>query len=203
MNFRKLSGISKRTLESYAIYLERFSNYLLNHSITHIIEIDVPHIHGFIQTTAAAYRTATVYCTSGVLRVLFRFLYERRLHPKNLALLVPSVKCSKKSKVPSAYSQDEIRKLLSVVDRGNPKGKRDYALLLISVRLGLRASDICGLTFENLKWESSTIELRQEKTDALLVLPLFNDVGEALIDYIKYGRPPVQDREIFFACPPR
>jgi integrase len=124
-------------------------------------------------------------------------LHKQQLHPKDLAFHVPSVKCSKKSKVPSAYTQEEIQRMLSAVDRGNPKGKRDYAILLIAVRLGLRASDICGLTFDHFKWESNTIELRQEKTEELLVLPLFNDVGEAVIDYIKYGRPAVQAREIF------
>lgn len=200
MDSRKLSGIASRTLQSYSIYLERFSLYLIDHGVVRVSDIDVHHIHGFIRATAAAHRTSTVYCTSSVLRVLFRYLYEHQLHPKNLAFQVPSVNCSKKSKVPSAYSQEEIQRLLSAVDRGNPKGKRDYAILLIAVRLGLRASDICGLTFDHFKWESNTIELRQEKTDEPLVLPLFNDVGEAVIDYIKYGRPDAQAREIFLRC---
>ncbi len=197
MDFRKQSGITSRTLESHLIYLERFSFYLLDHEVIQVSDIDVPHIHGFIQATAAAHRTSTVYCTSCVLRALFRYLYEQQLHPKNLAFHVPSVKCSKKSKVPSAYTQEEIQMILAAVDRGNPKGKRDYAMLLIAVRFGLRSSDICGLTFDNFKWESNTIELRQEKTEQLLMLPLFNDVGEAVIDYIKYGRPAVQAQEIF------
>ena len=197
MDFRKHAGITSRTLESYSIYLERFSFYLLDHGVVRVCDIDIPHIHGFIQATAAAYRVSTTYCTSSLLRVLFRYLYEQQLNPKNLAFHVPSVKCSKKSKVPSAYSQEEIQMILAAVDRGNPKGKRDYAMILIAVRLGLRSSDICGLTFDNFKWESNTIELRQEKTEGLLVLPLFNDVGEAVIDYMKYGRPAVQAREIF------
>lgn len=70
-------------------------------------------------------------------------------------------------------------------------------MVLIAVRLGLRASDICRLTFDNFKWEFNTIELTQEKTDECIVLPLLNDVGEAVIDYIKYSRPTVGDREVF------
>mgnify|MGYP001095044133 CR=1 FL=1 len=62
--------------------------------------------------------------------------------------------------------------MYSFIDRGNPKGKRDYAMLLIAVKLGMRASDICGLTFENFKWESNIIELKQKKTDERTVLPL-------------------------------
>jgi integrase/recombinase XerD len=197
MNARAREGISSRTMDSYMIYLERFAQYLVDHQVHSVPEIDVPHIQGFIQACAADFRTATVYCTSCALRVLFRYLYEQQLLSRNLALVVPSVKCTKKSKVPSAYSQEEIQQLLSCIDRGNPKGTRDYAMVLIAVRLGLRASDICRLTFDNFKWESNTIELVQKKTDKCIVLPLLNDVGEAVIDYIKYGRPTVRDREIF------
>lgn len=194
---RKNLGISNRTIESYNIYLERFFQYLVNHAVNNISEIDVSHIYGFLQSTSASHSTPTVYCTSSSLRVFFRYLYEQQMISKNLSLFVPSVKCSKKSKVPSAYSQEEIQKILSCIDRGNPKGKRDYAMLIIAVRLGLRASDICSLTFNNFKWETNTIELRQEKTDELIILPILNDVGEAVIDYIKYGRPTVDDKEVF------
>lgn len=197
MDFRKNAGISPRTLDSYAIYLDRFSHYLADQAVNHVSEIDMSHIHGFIQTTAASHQTPTVYCTSCLLRVLFRYLYEQKLIPKNLALFVPSVKCNKKSKIPSAYSHEEIQSMLSCIDRGSPKGKRDYAMLLIAVRLGLRASDICGLTFDNFKWETNTIELIQGKTNEPIILPLFNDVGKAVIDYIKYGRPAVRDMEVF------
>lgn len=197
MHARAREGISCKTLESYRIYLARFAQYLADHQIQSVSQIDVSLIHGFIQTTSAAYRTATLYCTSCMLRVLFRYLYAQRLHDKNLAPAVPSVKCTKKSKIPSAYSQEEIQRILSCIDRGNPKGKRDYAMILIAVRLGLRASDICRLTFDNLKWETNTIEIVQKKTAEHLTLPLLNDVGEAMIDYIQYGRPSVQNREVF------
>lgn len=197
MDARKAEGISNRTLESYFIYLRRFAQYLVDHEVTRVTEIEVSHIHGFIQSSAAMYSNATIYCTSCLLRVLFRYLYDHQYITKHLSLSVPTVNCSKKSKVPSAYSQEEIQRLLGCVDRGSPKGKRDYAILLIAIRLGIRASDICELTFENFKWESNTIVLRQGKTDQSIVLPLLNDVGEAVIDYIKYGRPTVESNEIF------
>lgn len=194
---RKNVGISNRTLETHTIYLDRFSRYLAGQEVTQLNEINVSHIHGFIQHTAATRRNATVYCTACSLRVLLRYLFEQQLIPKNLSVFVPSVKNSKKSKIPSAYLQEEIQQMLSVIDRGSPKGKRDYAMLLIASRLGLRASDICKLTFSNFKWESNTIELIQTKTKEAVALPLLHEVGEAVIDYIKYGRPVVNDEEIF------
>lgn len=196
-DFRKNSGLSRRTIEADSIYLEKFSQYLSTHEVNHIIEIDVPQIIGFINAYAAVYNTPTVYRTACLLRGLFRYLYDEKVISKNLALFVPKVKCVKKSKVPSAYSKEEIQRLLEAVDRGNPKGKRDYAILLLATRLGIRATDICELTFDSFKWETSTIELRQSKTGEPIVLPLLNDVGEAVIDYIKYGRPAAETKVVF------
>lgn len=197
MGFRKNAGISSKTLESYIIYLERFSQYLFIHEVNHVTEIEVAHIHGFIQSSAAVYSTSTIYCTCCLLRVLFRYLFSQKVITEDLSIAVPSIKCNKKSKIPSAYSQEEIQNLLQCVDRGNPKGKRDYAILLIAIRLGIRASDICKLAFDNFKWESNTIEFEQNKTGDTIVLPLLNDVGESVIDYIKYGRPSVETDKVF------
>lgn len=138
MDFRKSAGISNRTLESYVIYLERFSRYLSDHKVNHVAEIDAKHVHGFIQSSSAVYSISTIYCTSSLLRVLFRYLFNQKMIAEDLSITVPSIRCSKKSKIPSAYSKKEIRQLLACVDRGNPKGKRDYAILLIAIRLGIR-----------------------------------------------------------------
>jgi len=203
IDFRKNAGISSKTIQSYVIYLERLSQYLINHKVNHLTEIDVTHVHGFIQSAGAAYSPSTVYCTCCLLRVLFRYLFSQKVITEDLSAAVPSIPYRKKSKIPSAYSQKEIRRLLHCVDRGNPKGKRDYAILLIAIRLGIRASDICMLAFDNFRWESNTIEFKQGKTGAAIVLPLLNDVGEAVIDYIKYGRPTVETNKVFLRlCAP-
>ena len=93
-------------------------------------------------------------------------------------------------------------RLLNVVDRSSPKGKRDYAILLLACRLGLRLGDIRTLTLDNLNWEAATIEITQSKTLAPLCLPLTEEVGESLIDYLKSGRPPTDQREVFLTLTP-
>ena len=85
--------------------------------------------------------------------------------------------------------KEEIEKLISSVERSSSIGKRNYAIILIASRLGLRASDISMLKFENLHWNTCTIEIKQFKTGKELILPLLPDVGNAIIDYLKYGRP--------------
>jgi len=95
-----------------------------------------------------------------------------------------------------------IVQLLSAVDRSYAKGKRDYAILLLACRLGLRVGDIRTLKLDNLRWAESTIEITQAKTGAPLTLPLTNEVGEALIDYLKSGRPQTKYREVFLKVNP-
>lgn len=87
--------------------------------------------------------------------------------------------------------------MIDSIDRSRPCGKRNYAIVLLAARLGLRASDIVGLKFENLFWEQSTISLCQYKTGRQLQLPLLGEVGEAIIDYLKYGRPLSNDPYVF------
>ncbi len=90
----------------------------------------------------------------------------------------------------------------AAVDRSSAKGKRDYAILLLACRLGLRAGDIRQLKLDQLHWDDSTIEVTQSKTGMPLSLPLTTEVGEALIDYLKSGRPQMAHREVFLKVNP-
>jgi integrase len=92
-----------------------------------------------------------------------------------------------------------LRKLLKVIDRTSPRGKRDYAILLLASRLGLRSGDIRTLKLDDLQWDTATIEIRQSKTGGPLCLPMSEDIGKALIhDYLQ-GRqaPDGPHREVF------
>ncbi|MDP3915425.1 MAG: tyrosine-type recombinase/integrase [Bacteroidota bacterium] len=93
----------------------------------------------------------------------------------------------KREKLPSVYDADEIKRIEDAVGQSSAVGKRDYAMLLLATRLGLRSSDIAGLKFENLDWNRNIICLTQSKTKKVIELPLLTDVGEAVINYLKYG----------------
>ena len=78
---------------------------------------------------------------------------------------------------------------MGAIDRNDPQGKRDYAILLIAVRLGLRIGDIRRLKHSSINWEKMTINLVMSKTEQQIELPLIKDIGWAVIDYLKNGRP--------------
>jgi integrase len=87
--------------------------------------------------------------------------------------------------------------VLNAVDRESPTGKRDLAILLLACRLGIRVGDIRALRLDELHWRRRCISFRQVKTGAALELPLDDEIAEALIDYLRNGRPPTEYREVF------
>ena len=135
-------------------------------------------------------------------RSLLRFLTLRGILPKDLSAELPKIRVPRDATIPSVWDQELIVRLLRAVDRSSAKGKRDYAILLLACRLGLRAGDIRTLKLDQLRWAESTIEITQAKTDMPLRLPLTNEVGEALIDYLKSGRPQTTHREVFLKVTP-
>ena len=187
-NHQTVIGRSEAHIRNTCLYLERFSKYLEHQGLTDIVELDVKLVHGYVNSLAI-YEIPTIYHTVCTLRSVLCYMYSEGIIASDLSAVVPKIRYSKKAKIPSVYTKDEIEKLINSIDRGNPKGKRDYALILLAARLGLRASDIANLTFSSFKWDKNIIEVEQQKTERIVILPLLNDVGEAIIDYIRYSRP--------------
>ncbi len=90
--------------------------------------------------------------------------------------------------VPSVWKKEDVVRMLESIDRSSPVGKRDYAILLLAARLGIRVGDIKSLKLTDLNWATKTIEIRQDKTKNIATYPILGDIGWALIDYLKNGR---------------
>ncbi|MBK9696738.1 MAG: tyrosine-type recombinase/integrase [Propionibacteriaceae bacterium] len=95
------------------------------------------------------------------------------------------------------WTADEIRRVLAVIDRESATGKRDYAMILATARLGLRISDLRHLELGDLDWRARKITIVQHKTGRPLSLPLLDDVGWAIIDYVRGGRPATDCPKVF------
>lgn len=136
-------------------------------------------------------------------RVLFRFLCENGMLAdcrEFLWMNVFKLKRVHHKKIPSVYSAEEVEAIIAAIDRSHPQGKRDYAMILLAARYGLRVSDIIGLRFCNIEWESNRLCLVQQKTGRKVTLPLSEEVGSALIDYIKYARPDIDLPNVFITA---
>lgn len=184
------------TVGHYTKISEKFLDYVDSQNIVSCSEINLMLINNYIKTLAGyTYKTVEQQLCS--LRVLFKYLHIKGRIATDYSLKIPMVQSRKQTRIPSVWAVNDLKKLIAAIDRGSPIGKRDYAIVLLACRLGLRVSDIKGLKFENFHWENSELVFIQSKTRTLLSLPLIQDVGWAVIDYLKYGRPKVDSNCIF------
>lgn len=188
LNYRKSLGLSKDTINNNKIYLHRFLKYLEVKGLHAVSCINNCNILDFINSLAF-YSKSTIHCMLSSLRNFLKYVYDNQHTTIDFSYLVPKSNYKKEAHLPTTYTKDEVELLIKAVDRGSPKGKRDVVMILLAARLGLRASDICGLKFENIHWETNTIYLIQRKTKKKIELPLIEEIGNAIIDYLKYGRP--------------
>jgi integrase/recombinase XerD len=135
------------------------------------------------------------------LRAFLKFLYLAGLTDRELAFAVPTV-APRYQQLPRALPEAHLELLLQSCDRENPVGIRDFAILTVLARLGLRAGELARLELDDIDWTVSEIRIRG-KGPRLDKLPLPADVGEALVDYLQRGRPTCSGRSLFIrACAP-
>lgn len=143
-------------------------------------------------------RTVATMLTA--IRVFFRHLYRKGFTQENLSGKLPVVKANRKHRLPPIWKQENVLSVLNSIDRGSPVGKRDYAIMMLVTRYGLRSADVKSLKLSDLSWGENVIEFKQSKTRKLLRLPLLRDVGWAIIDYLQNGRPHSEYLEVFLTC---
>jgi integrase len=139
--------------------------------------------------TLMGYSYKTVEFTFCGTHAFLRFLHDEGVLASDLSHALPRMQARKQRRIPSVWDKDELTRLVAAIDRGNPSGKRDYAIILLVARLGLRCIDVKRLTFSDFDWEEGYLEFSQAKNNHPVRLPLLKDVGWEVIDYIRDGRP--------------
>ena len=145
---------------------------------------------------AYAFKRRTSQTMLSSLRSFLRFLYIRGETPNDLTGCVFKVADWHLAGLPNYLEPKQVELLLQGVDRMTPSGRRDYAILLLLARLGLRACEVVNLGLEDIDWEAGTITI-QGKSNHHNCLPLPQDVGEAIVEYLRRGRPECSSRKVF------
>ena len=145
------------------------------------------------------YSNVSVCGTMSILRCFLSYCRDEKSLPLEPEKLVPRIRREYSPRLPKIWSVQEMRSVLGVIDRGNPLGLRNYALILLAFTSGLRICDIRNLHFSNIDWTGSRIRLVQQKTGEPLELPLLKETGWAILDYIRYGRPKVDSPFVFLS----
>ena len=195
LSIKKMEHLRVATYREYELQLSRFLCFLHGQEIENVTDITAGIVQLYIMGLKPEHKS-NAYIAILMVKRFLHWLYENHLIQQNIAIRIPSAKIVNQPNLPSVYSKEEVSRLLASVDRGNATGKRDYLVLVLASYLGMRSSDICNLRFENIDWESSCINIVQIKTDQPLTLPLLPEVGNAIIDYLKHGRPQSDDTHV-------
>jgi integrase/recombinase XerD len=194
--FCRDAGYSERGTYGRLNRIKRMLLFFDQHGVSDLETISAADISAFfksqIELDSRTVATMLVSC-----RVFFRHLRRMGFIQDDLTEKLPAVKLNRQFRLPRVWRQDDVLSVLNSIDRGNPVGKRDYAILMLITRYGLRSADVKTLKLSNLRWNENLIEIVQNKTGTPLRLPLLRDVGWALIDYLQNGRPPSEFPEVF------
>lgn len=131
-----------------------------------------------------------------IIRGFLKYLYKENLIECDYSTIIP--RYTRSFVVPETYSEKEIQEFEKSIDRSSKIGIRNYAMLLLATRLGMRSGDIVRLTFDDISFESNSIHLTQEKNLQALELPLVSDIKNAIQEYIENARPVINDERCIF-----
>lgn len=161
-------------------------------------QLRITDIDEYLAVRLPQLRRASRYGVCLGLRSFVRYLHAVELIPKDFSADITGPILYRCDEIPRAFTETNIRAMLRVTRRDRTaKGLRDYAILLMLATYGLRGGEVVGLRLEDIEWRSERLRVRQSKIRGEYFLPLAPSVGEALLNYLKHGRPGTQDRHVF------
>lgn len=185
---REVQNNANNTINQKLKYLERIFSYFYQNKILEIKDIKKEDIINFVNKTIEKgniSKRRNFY----VLREFLKYLFIENILLEDLSIYVPKIKRQKRIKIPTYLKQDEIESLLKSIPKVRKVDIRNYAIILIAARLGLRISDILNIKLKDIDWKHYKLNVIQSKNNNLNILPLSKEIGWAIIDYIKNARP--------------
>jgi integrase len=192
----KAKDISPGQINRIRLRMKDFLLYLERISISSFNQVTYHHLSKYI-TSLVGYAPVTVSSELSCLRVAFRYLYLNQYIKVPLHELLPKSRQVYRTRIPNVWSEQELQQIKDSVDLCSPVGKRDYAIIMLAAGTGLRGGDIADLKLSDFDWTRKEISIIQNKTGKNITLPIMDDVGWALIDYLKNARPSCDSNRFF------
>lgn len=183
------------TISLYETVVRRLFRMIQGRQIS-LKDLSCQDIGEFVKDLAKTYQPTSMRTALSAARNILTYLFEAGYCSEPIGLAIPS-SCSRKNAIIPKLTFEEEDKIIGTIDRGTAKGKRDYALIMLALCLGLRDGDIVRLKLENIEWKSKQLRIVQQKTGEPLILPLLDEVADALADYVLHARPPAEDSYVF------
>lgn len=193
-------GLSPTTVDGYARQLVSFERFVAGRGVVDPRTMSPALVDAFLAECRTRMCARSLGTTCAALRAFFRYLFREGVVRRDLGATIDGPRRYTLSEVPRSISAEDVERMLGMVDRRSITGRRDYAMLLLLAVYGLRAREVATLSLDDLDWKACALHVRARKAGHAAVYPLLVEVGEAVLDYLRRGRPQTADRRIFFSA---
>ncbi len=198
MYLRQERGLKESSILHHGHYLRLFEAYLEQIELTNLADITPAILSAFLIKEGRRLSKSSVTGLCSSLRVFLRYIHREGLISADLSGAIDPPRKYQLSDYPRSITWTDVRRMLNTIDRRSILGKRDYAILLLLVTYGLRANEVASLKLDDIDWDRERLLVSERKAGHNTAYPLSGIVGEAIVDYLKYGRPKTDQRHIFF-----
>lgn len=189
-------GFVPASAAQYVPVARRFLRGRFPNEKVRLVQLCEKDVTEFVMRDSSVRGQRSTQLMATVLRSFLGYLFQEGRTRTNLAMVVPAVAGWRLSELPRYLEAKQVERLLRSCDRRRKVGKRDYAILLLLARLGLRAGEVSSLDLDNIDWNAGELRIHG-KGDRVDRLPLPEDVGQAIVDYLQKGRPHCSSRRVF------
>ena len=188
--------LTTATIVNYVRFIREFLKDCFGSAPVRLSQLCAGDVVRFVQRQAPRLHLKTAKLLTTALRSFLQYTRYRGYVRLDLAAAVPLVANWSMPSIPRAIAPDQVRRLLARINRHTAVGRRDYAILLLLARLGLRSSEVVLLELDDIDWKDGSLRVHG-KGGRLVQLPLPKDVGEAIAAYLQHGRPRSTSRRVF------
>jgi site-specific recombinase XerD len=193
---RRERGLAPKSIVRHQPFIRRFLHEVCPAGVGDLGRINQEEVIRYIERHARDWSAGSGKAMCWSLRAFLRYLHHRGLNPLALAGCVPSIRQWKLASLPTYLSTAQVQKVLHGCDRATAMGRRDYAILMMLAKLGLRADEVATLTLDDVDWRSGEMLVRAKGRQRAR-MPIPPDVGAAVVAYLRDGRPKSSCRRLF------
>ena len=203
-HLRQVHGLEPKTCEGLLVIARRILAWYNDHvpdqpiaAMTgeHVLDVK-QHL---LSLSANDYTRSS---TTSYTRTFLRFLRWSDLNSQDLARFVPRTPCWRLAHLPPRLAWEDVRRMIDAIDVTAPSGIRDRALLLLLATTGLRNKELRSLELQDIHWRAAEVFVRRTKAGRDRIVPLLQEAGEALADYVLHARPKINSQRVFLSYAP-
>lgn len=195
---RQTRGLAERTISEHSIQLRAFLRFLrFDGNATVLRQLEPRQVEAFLRRAARTNNRFSLQHIVGTLRAYLKERHAKGVMVQPLHLRIDTPRVYRGERLPRALPWLQVQALIQSIDRSDPFGRRDFALLYLAAAYGLRVGELVRLTLDDIDWRGRALRIMQTKTQQSLQLPLTDEAAGVLIEYLRKARPESSRRELF------